>query len=110
MIGMTVHWRDDPAPLKKRCLVDVESRGDPDWITIVCGNEKNILKAFALCWRTIAPDIEFTFNGSKYDWPFVVERATNLKILDWMFLQMLANLRKNTTVDRILRWNYLWRL
>ena len=50
----------------------------------MCGNEKNILKAFALCWRTIAPDIEFTFNGSKYDWPFVVERATNLKILDWM--------------------------
>jgi len=48
-------------------LVDVEMVSDPNWITIICGNERNLLKAFALCWRALAPDIELTFNGSKYD-------------------------------------------
>ncbi|CAG8629285.1 1338_t:CDS:1 [Cetraspora pellucida] len=82
IICITVHWKDDPKPLKQICLVDVESAQDPNWITIVCRNKKNLLKAFALCWQALAPDIELTFNGSKYDWPFVVERATQWKILD----------------------------
>ena len=25
MIGMSVHWKDDPKPLKRICLVDVET-------------------------------------------------------------------------------------
>ncbi|RGB22085.1 hypothetical protein C1646_678087 [Rhizophagus diaphanus] len=29
MIGMTVHWKDDPKPLKQICLVDVETAPDP---------------------------------------------------------------------------------
>ncbi|RIB01390.1 ribonuclease H-like domain-containing protein [Gigaspora rosea] len=106
MICMTVHWKDDLKPLKQICLVDVESARDPNWITIVCGNETNLLKAFALCWRALAPDIELTYNGSKYDWPFVIERATQLKVLDWMFAQMSENPRRNITIDGILRWNY----
>ncbi|RHZ45605.1 hypothetical protein Glove_668g26 [Diversispora epigaea] len=106
MICMTVHWKDDPKPLKQICLVDMETTSDPDWITIVCGNETNLLKVFALCWRALAPDIELTYNDSKYDWPFVVERATQRKILDWMVSKMSANPRKKATIDSILRWNY----
>ncbi|PKB95774.1 hypothetical protein RhiirA5_436059, partial [Rhizophagus irregularis] len=34
MICMTVHWKDDPEPLKQICLVDVETAPDPGWITI----------------------------------------------------------------------------
>ena len=49
MIGMTVHWKDDPELLKQICLVDVETAPDLQWITIVYGNQTNILKAFALC-------------------------------------------------------------
>ncbi|RIB01728.1 hypothetical protein C2G38_2229850 [Gigaspora rosea] len=106
MICMTIHWKNDPKPLKQICLVDVECAQDPNWITIMCGNEKNLLKAFALCWRALAPDIELTFNGSKYDWPFVVERATQWKILDWILTKMSANPRKKATIDSILHWNY----
>ena len=29
MIGMTVHWKDDPELLKQICLVDVETAPDP---------------------------------------------------------------------------------
>ena len=49
MICMTLHWKDDPKPLKQICLVDVETEPDPQWITIICGNQENLLKAFALC-------------------------------------------------------------
>ncbi|RHZ49147.1 hypothetical protein Glove_529g21 [Diversispora epigaea] len=83
MICITVHWKDDPKPLKQICLVDVETVSDPNWITIICGNEKNLLKAFAL-----------------------LERATQHKILDWMVAKMSANPRKKATIDSILRWNY----
>jgi len=38
MIGMTLHWKDDPKPLKQICLVDVEMAPDPRQITIICGN------------------------------------------------------------------------
>jgi hypothetical protein len=108
MICITVHWKDDPTPLKKICIVDVATTSDSDWITIVCGNEANLLKAFALCWQALAPDIELTFNGSKYDWPFVIQRATQLNILKWMFTKMTAYPRKKNSVNGILRW-WRWR-
>ena len=82
MIGMTVHWKDDPEPLKQICLVDVETAPEPRWITIVCGNQTNILKAFALCWRHLAPDIEMGFNNSQYDWQFIVEKTKKLGVLE----------------------------
>ena len=64
MICMTVHWKDDPEPLKRICLVDVETAPDPRWVTIVCGSQTNLLKAFVLCWRHLAPDIQIGFNDS----------------------------------------------
>ena len=81
---MTLHWKDDLTPLERICLVDVETEPDPRWITIICGNQTNILKAFALCWKSFAPDIELGFNDSEYDWPFIVKKVTKLNVLEWM--------------------------
>ncbi|CAI2196867.1 12340_t:CDS:2, partial [Funneliformis geosporum] len=39
MIGMILHWKDDPKPLKQICLVDVETASDSRWVTIICGNQ-----------------------------------------------------------------------
>ncbi|RGB26687.1 ribonuclease H-like domain-containing protein [Rhizophagus diaphanus] len=83
-ICMTLHWKDDPIPLERICLVDVETKLNPRWITIICGNQTNLLKAFALCWKSFAPDIQLGFNDSGYDWPFIVEKATKLNVLKWM--------------------------
>jgi DNA polymerase elongation subunit (family B) len=82
MICMTLHWKDDPKPLKRICLVDVKTAPDPRWITIICGNQVNLLKAFALCWRAFAPNIQVGFNDSDYDWCFIIERAYHLNILE----------------------------
>src|SRR5205814_9059587 len=66
----------------------------------------NLLKAFALCWKSFAPDIQLGFNDSGYDWPFIVEKATKLKVLEWMVQQMSAKLRKKANDNSILIWNY----
>ncbi|PKK56360.1 ribonuclease H-like protein, partial [Rhizophagus irregularis] len=103
MICMTLHWKDDPKPLKQICLVDVEVEPDPRWITIVCGNQVNLLKAFALCWRAFAPGIHAGFNDSDYDWRFIMERAYHLNTLEWMWERMTG---KFETKEEIIKWKY----
>ncbi|GBB87524.1 hypothetical protein RclHR1_00140028 [Rhizophagus clarus] len=83
MICMTLHWKDDLKPIKQICLVDVEVEPDPRWITIVCGNQENLLKAFALCW------------------------AYHLNILEWMWERMTG---KFETKEDILKWKYRGRI
>ncbi|CAB4468846.1 unnamed protein product [Rhizophagus irregularis] len=83
MICMMVHWKDDPKPLEQIRLVDVETAPDPHCTIIICGNQTNLLKAFAL-----------------------LEKATKLKVLDWMVQQMSANLHKTANIQSILIWNY----
>ncbi|CAI2192264.1 18946_t:CDS:2, partial [Funneliformis geosporum] len=69
-------------------------------------NQTNLLKAFALYWKSFAPDIELGFNDSGYDWPFIVEKATKLNVLKWMVQQMSANSHKKADAKSILTWNY----
>ncbi|CAG8744507.1 1715_t:CDS:1 [Rhizophagus irregularis] len=103
MICMTLHWKDDSKPLKQICLVDVETEPDPRWITIVCGNQENLLKTFALCWRAFAPDIQVGFNDSDYDWRFIMERAYHLNIFEWMWERMTGSFKLS---EEIIKWNY----
>ena len=105
-ICMTIHWKDDPKPLEQICLVDVETVPDSHQTTIICGNQANLLKAFALCWKSFAPDIQLGFNDSGYDWPFVAEKATKLNVLKWMVQRMSANPHKKADAESILTWNY----
>jgi DNA polymerase elongation subunit (family B) len=106
MIAMTVHWKDDPAPLKQVLLVDVDAAPDRRWTTVVCGTPQNVLKAFALVYRGFAPEIMAGFNDSNYDWPFIFEKARQWKLLAWMVNNMSASPRKNTSEDSVQRWNY----
>ncbi|RIB08439.1 hypothetical protein C2G38_2211662 [Gigaspora rosea] len=103
IICITLHWKDDLKPLKQICLVDVETAPDPNWITIICGNQVNLLKAFALCWQAFAPDIHIDFNDSDYDWPFIIERAYHLDILEWIWERMTG---ESKTKEEILKWKY----
>ncbi|RHZ87187.1 hypothetical protein Glove_40g157 [Diversispora epigaea] len=52
-------------PLIQICLVDVETKLDPNWITVICGNQTNLLKAFALCWKYLAPDIQKLYSKAE---------------------------------------------
>jgi DNA polymerase elongation subunit (family B) len=79
---MTVYWKDDLEPLKQICLVDIETAPDPRLITVICRSQTNLLKAFALCWKLLAPDIHIGFNDSQYDWRFIMEKANKLEMLE----------------------------
>ena len=81
----------------------LETKPDPRWITVICENQTNLLKAFALCWEYLAPDIQIGFNDSQYDWPFVVEKAKNLGILEWMFNHMSL---EPLSIEKITKWQY----
>lgn len=110
MICLSFHWKDDVKPLCQICLVNVESAPDPNWITIQCSTNENLLKAFAICWREMAPDITVGFNDSDYDWKFVVEKAEKLGILEEMFSMMSAratsNRAKRNDNFTVMNWNY----
>lgn len=107
MIAATFHWKDDPDALYKVCIVDIESKSDKDWITIKCGTEKNIIKAFAVMFKHFAPDIIADFNGGNYDWPFILEKARQFKLLGYMFDTMTALPRgkRATTEENVEKWN-----
>jgi DNA polymerase elongation subunit (family B) len=106
MICLTAHWKDDPTPLAQVCIVDVETAPDARWATVVCGTQENVLRAFALVVRGLAPDVITGFNDSNYDWPFVVEKASRGKLLGWMFGQMSASPRRAATDAAVFEWNY----
>ncbi|CAG8615642.1 11662_t:CDS:2 [Cetraspora pellucida] len=89
MICIMLHWKDDSRPLKQICLVDVETAPYSDWITIVY--------------------IQLGFNDLQYDWPFIMEKANKLHLIEWMWKQMSGRTRQATTKD-IIQWNYYRRL
>lgn len=106
MISGTLHWKDDPAPLHRVCIVDVDTEPDARWSTVTCGTEENVIKAFAVVFRHFAPDIITDFNGGSYDWPFVIEKARQFLCLGFMFDAMTALPRRRaSTEEGVLKWN-----
>lgn len=106
MLAVTAHWKDDPTPLAAVCIVDVDTAPDKRWTTIVCDSPKDVVKAAALVFQALAPDIMTGFNDSDYDWPFFVEKARQFDVLDWVWDHMTAAPRRQTTTESVLKWNY----
>lgn len=105
MICMTVHWKDDTTPLHQVCIVDAPTRPDPRWTTIECDDEEGLIKAFAVVVRHFAPDFISGFNDGQYDWPFIIEKATQYGILSFLADTMTAMPRGTTTEEGVLKWN-----
>lgn len=105
-LGISVHWKDNPESEVRICLVDKPSHPDKRWITVTCGSMQNIIRAFGIVWNKIAPDTEYTFNGSDYDWPFVMEKARQFGELSWLYNKMSAISRKTVTEEGVWKWNY----
>ncbi|RHZ87756.1 hypothetical protein Glove_30g150 [Diversispora epigaea] len=110
---------DDPKPLKRICLVDVETKPDLSWITIngfcinlkkskYLKNPKSILgtydpkplKRICLVDVETKPDLSWI---TIYDWPFVIEKAKSLGILEWMFNYMSPD---SSNIEEIIKWKY----
>ena len=75
MICMDFQWHFAKTQLLRVCLVDHPTDPHPDFLTIVCKNEKNIIKAFAEMFEKMTPEYTMGFNDTGFDWPWFVARA-----------------------------------
>jgi DNA polymerase elongation subunit (family B) len=55
-----------------------QPRPNPDFLTIVCGDEQKLIKAFAMVFAKMQPEIVMGFNADNYDWKWIVLRAKNI--------------------------------
>lgn len=91
------------------CCVDVDTGLHPGTpLTIVCGNEKNVLLAHFTAMGLLAPDITIAFNGSHFDWHNVREKLKRNNLLVWT-KHRLSSLRPLTgkyadTEESVNKW------
>jgi DNA polymerase elongation subunit (family B) len=79
MIGITFQWFHSNEQLLRVCLVDLPAAAHPDYLTIICDSEQNLIKAFAKCYDNMKPEIIMGFNDASYDWPWIIKRAKGYK-------------------------------
>ena len=106
MICATAHWKDSTDSLAKICIVDKATDPDERWTTIECGTQENVIKAWFLVLRALAPDSIIGFNDSEYDWPFVIEKANQFELLAWAHEKVSAIPRARQTNEGVYRWNF----
>lgn len=107
-LSMTFQWVNDKDPFLKVCLCDYPANAKEGYVTIVCGNEKNIIKGFAEVFELMRPEFIFGFNDSDYDWNWVIKRAAQYKGM----LSYVATKLDSTkpyqpyTDDGVFKWNF----
>ena len=107
-LSMTFQYVNDKEPFLKVCLCDYPANAKPDYLTIVCGSEKNIIRGFADVFELMRPEFIIGFNDSDYDWNWVIKRAKYYKGL----LSYVATKLDSTkpylpyTDDNVFKWNF----
>ena len=107
-ISMTFQFVNEKEPFLKVCLCDYPANAKPDYMTIVCGSEKNIIRGFADVFELIRPEFIIGFNDSSYDWDWFIKRARYYKGL----LSYLATKLDSTkpfqpyTDENVFKWNF----
>jgi DNA polymerase elongation subunit (family B) len=79
MISMVFQWYHASEQLLSVCLVDVPSGTNPDFLTVICNTEENLILAFAQIYAKMQPEIVMGFNSDNYDWKWIIERARSYK-------------------------------
>lgn len=105
MIGITFQWYHSPDQILRICLVDSPSAPHPDFLTIICPKERDLLYAFSLCIAYMKPEIIMGFNDASYDWKWVINRG---KMYKGLLKEMGENidLVKNVKDDKSVLYNY----
>lgn len=78
-LSMTFQWVNEQEPFLKLCFCDMPAEPRPEYLTVICGSEKNIIKGFADAFAKLRPEFIFGFNDSDYDWNWVIKRAAQSK-------------------------------
>ncbi len=74
-LSMTFQWVNEPEPFFRVCLCDKPATPRPEFMTIVCGNERNIIDGFSQVFAKLRPEFIVGFNDSSYDWHWITCRG-----------------------------------
>jgi DNA polymerase elongation subunit (family B) len=112
MIGKTYHWKDSKESMLDICLVSRPCNARPDKLTIVCKNEKELIKASFMLNSIIMPDFIIGFNDGDFDWPFVIKKATKFGVLTFIRDQLtlfndyrVDKQSQREQIESILKWD-----
>jgi DNA polymerase elongation subunit (family B) len=81
MICATFHWKYSKEALLKICFVDFQAAASNNYVTVHCGDEKNVILGLAKTIAQMKPDIITGFNSSDFDWRWYVSRAYQHNVL-----------------------------
>lgn len=108
MLCMTYQFINSKDYLLNICLVTKPCDPQEDLLTIVCHTESNLIRTFAIINELIQPDFITEFNGSEFDWPFLIDKAEMYN--DLIFLTQHMSIKKLNDYElnksQILKWNY----
>ena len=111
-ISKTYHLKDSKNPFLKIGLVSRPCNGRPDKLTVVCKNEKDLIKASFILNSIMQPDFIAGFNDGDFDWPFVIVKARKYNILIFIKEQLtLFNdyrynaMGRRQKIDSIIKWD-----
>jgi DNA polymerase elongation subunit (family B) len=112
MIGKTYHWKDSKESLLDVCLVSRPCNSRPDKLTIICKNEKELIKASFILNSILMPDFIIGFNDGDFDWPFIIKKATMFGILIFIKDQLTLfndyrtkKQSRREKIESILKWD-----
>lgn len=80
-IGMTYQFINDPNSFINIGLVTKDCNSHEDYVTIICDNEKTLLKTFGFINSLIQPDFIMEFNGSEFDWINIYDKCCYYNII-----------------------------
>jgi len=99
MICCTFQWHYETGQnqILRICFVDQALNAHPDFLSVVCKDEKDIIKAWSLIIKKMTPEYITGFNDTGYDWPWVVQRAYQHDILEYMAQNMDRMIPRDNT-------------
>lgn len=94
MISITLNWNGSNKDLRRICITDLLTPERDDCIIVFCDNEYEIVDTFIRIIEHYAPDSANAFNDTRYDWPFVIEKAKKYKLYKRL-LKSVSNIEDN---------------
>ena len=106
VIGMVFNRVYEKQPFLKICLTELNAAPHPEYLTIVCGNESNIISSYGKIMAKLRPNFIIGFNDSEYDCPWLVKRASQKGLLEELAKNMDITCSYKYKDEKILQFNF----
>jgi len=74
-ICCTFHFVHLDIPFLQVAISSKECKTDPNWLTIQCSKQYEVIQSFLKIIYSIKPEFITGFNDGNYDWPFIIAKV-----------------------------------